>query len=298
MPVLTPTGLTTVGQAPIVLSTGALARYPLNKKYKFATKKIEFADFSRQTFAQLAYPLGSWVLTLNLLQDSEANDWFDFWRTNALGGYAPFTFADPSDNLLQYSEQQETNSVWAVGASTVVSSSAVADPFGLASGRVRVMDCVSTGNYLVQNVSIAPGGTGNSRTAGITFTASFYGQFVSGGPSSIWLQIDDGIISETAHTVCNLTSSWQRFSVKHTFAPSNPSTQVRVSLYNNSSSGNLNIFGHQLEVAGTTSLYKKTTAYCGSHPVCYFATDEFDHQVTEYNVNNITQLTIEEANAN
>src|SRR5579871_4163227 len=152
-----------MSQAPIILSSGALARYPLARKEKFSTRKIEFADFSRQTFAQLANPLSQWVLNLDLLQDQEVSDWRQFFR-DCQGGANSFAFIDPWDNLLQYSEALE-NAVWAMTNCSAAPDASAADIFGLQSSRARLVTFTASGTSagISQTIPIIPAGYGNSR---------------------------------------------------------------------------------------------------------------------------------------
>lgn len=281
-------------QAPLIMVPGSLARYPLSRKFEFATRTVKFADFSRQTFAQLANPLGAWVLNLSLLQDQEVADWMNFYET-AQGAATPFTFVDPWDNLLLYSEQQE-NSPWVVGGGgtiSVASSSAVADPFGVVSGRVRLMT-VSVLGFYEQLVSVLPGGSGNSRKNGMTLTFSTY-VMSSGSSPNFNIQIQSSSGTQTFTKAVVPSGSWQRVSLTAQFANTNADPQVDVAFTNFSGTGSVYIFGSQLEAAGLASGYKQTSTYCGVHK-CFFATDEFDHQASEFNVNTISQLTFEESN--
>lgn len=280
-------------QAPLVLETGALARYPLSTKEVFSTRTNKFADFSRQTFAQLANPLSQWVINLQLLKDSEASDWKDLFEATQ-GAYAPFTFIDPWDNLLQYSEQQETSPWASVGGIAVTQASgAIVDPFGRFSQRPRLLTISNTGTALLeQTVNVLPGGTGNSRTAGLTLTASIYA-YLTAGSLPFSLAINDG--AGASSVTVTPTTSWQRFAVTRRSVSTNTSTNVTIELNNFSSTGGVYIFGVQLEAAGAMSDYKTTTSYCGFHPTCYFQTDEQDRQAVEFGVNT-TQLVIEESN--
>jgi hypothetical protein len=471
-------------QAPLILTTGAIARYPLGKKYQFATKTVQFADFSRQTAAQLANPLGQWVLALSLLQDSEANDWLDFFKLQQ-GMFSPFSFVDPSDNLFAFSEAFE-NSIWnngglsvgknyalqsqsigvspwttsesggaslptvtqnisspvapdgtqtatqiAFGATTgsesisvyqpsitppVVASmpftysiflrasasttiliiiedqsgavigtqtvslttswqrfsvsgtsgggatsltifinqtnsqsaktvyswgaqieygtvvsdytltttsanaiqvadpfwtqavSAVGASFGLNSGlpkrgRQIVQTASGSGNDIFQQIGIAPGGSGNSRTFGMQFTLSVWLKSGSSSPQvDLFLEDTYGSLGLGSESVFEAgptpTSSWVRSSQTGRFSVSNPASGIFAGFLVPSSSQGTTfyMFGAQLEAAGTMSKYKDMqTSYCGFHPKCFFQTDEFDQNVSEFNVNSL-QLVIEESN--
>lgn len=304
--------------APLILaSTGAIARYPLARKFKYATRTNQFADFSRQTFSQLAAPLGSWVVNLSLLQDHEVQDWRDFHEA-MLGAATPFMFIDPSDNLLQYTELLETSSAWTASKCFVAANTQMSDIFGIISGRPRTITVNNTTGSIIQSIAIPPSGYGNSRTAGLTVTASIFansdggyygsgygtgamGRMVFGegagptGPAFV-LSVDDGA-SEIASTICdpNAFSGWQRFSVTHTFAVTNPNQQIRFVLNGFSLVGPLQVMGAQLELEGVMTPYKRRSAYCGVHPRCYFVGDELDDSHALFNQHTLT-LTIEESN--
>ena len=281
-------------QSPILLSSGSIARYPLSTKETFRTLVNKFADDSRQTAALRAFPLSQWVVNLTMLQDSEASDWKDLFEA-VLAGYAPFSFIDPWDNLLQYSEQQET-SPWAATSLSAVATSAIADPFGAtASGRIREVTVTTFGTAtLNQSVAILPAGTGASRSKGLTLTASIWVQQVAPGGPAFSLVLTDTSSSESSSKVVTPTGAWQRVSVTHTFSQNNIATGVSFALNSFSANGSVYVFGAQLEVEGTPSGYKSTTTYCGYHPKCFFQTDEMDRQASEFNQNTV-QLVIEES---
>src|SRR5579872_6300649 len=107
-----------INQFPIVLSTGAIARYPMARQRRYSTKQVDFADFSRQAAPLLSTPLMNWDITLSQLTDAEFADINQFFDQQQ-GSNGTFTFVDPWDNLLQYSETFE-NSAWQLGAGTFV----------------------------------------------------------------------------------------------------------------------------------------------------------------------------------
>ena len=136
-------------QAPLSLGTGSVARYPLARKGAFITRTTKFADQSRQTFAQLNSPLSQWVIQMDLLTDAERSDWWNFHQS-VQGAYAPFVFVDPSDNLLQFSEQQELLP-WNFTGVIAAPDFGDADPFGLSIGRPRGLT-VSPGSAISRRV--------------------------------------------------------------------------------------------------------------------------------------------------
>lgn len=283
MPIIAPNppSLTPLLQAPVVLSTGAIARYPLQRKLSFATRKIEFADFSRQTFPQIYPELGRWDLNMQLMQDSEVADWRNLWEATLAGDY-PFSFIDPASNLLAYSEALE-NAVWenfsgnmVVGqnyllnsqdfsqsswlpggetSSPVVTPNSQIAPDGRMTASAIAFPAVPTGEF----AAITQNGTGIPGTPSMTLTFSLWMR-VASGTGTINIEVSDNV-SQSTTVVCNLTSSWQRFSASISFN-STPGPNVSVQIISPQNSAALTVWawGAQLEYGPIPSDYSVTTA--------------------------------------
>jgi hypothetical protein len=267
-------------QAPLVMaSTGAIARYPMGRKPKFATKLNVFSDFTTQAFSQLANPLSSWALNLALLRDDEAEDWIEF-QDAVKGQGSLFTFADPWANLLTWTEEFE-NAAWIKGGGLVVGKNYVTHSEDFSASDWVKGNNGGTGNPVVTpNFTAAP--DGNITASKIAFPAAGTGNpeifqiptmpAVDGSSTftySVWLKTDTtGSISMSVgdnvsqgNTASqSLTATWQRFQVTVTFSSSASST-VSAVLFNPASSGAINVYawGAQLQYGSTPSDYTKTT---------------------------------------
>lgn len=267
-------------QFPVVLSTGAIARYPMARQRRYATKQIDFADFSRQTAPLLNSPLMNWDITLSQLTDAEfaaIAQFFDLQK----GSYGTFTFVDPWDNLLQYSEQFG-NAAWNIGSNMLIGQNYLANsqdfenwslsntgssnpsvtpdaqtaPDGTTTADTIAFPSVpnTTGdNSYIYNKSTPP------TTASMTFTFSVWLR-VASGTASINIEAND-FVSQSSTTTCNLTTSWQRFYTTVTFN-SSPSGNVFGVIVNpqNSAAVSVGAWGAQLEYGAAPSDYTATTA--------------------------------------
>src|SRR5579885_1623107 len=270
-------------QCPILLSTGAIARYPLGRKSAYATRLTQFADRSVQSFSAIANPLGSWALNLSMLPNSEAQDWIEFFA--AMKGQGnPFIFADPWDNLLSWTEEFE-NSVWQKGSGLLIGKN-----YLLNSENLSVSPWTSAGNggtapTVTPNFATAPdgnltasklafaGATGSqtpavfqsatiSQNASMTFTFSIWLKTDTTGSIKIVVQGGSPLQVGTSVT-CSLTNQWQRFSAKLTFNSTPGNSTVQVNIFQDSSVGaaiNVYAWGAQLEYGSVPSDYTKTTS--------------------------------------
>lgn len=78
------------------LKTGAVTQYPAQRMVTFSTVALQFVDGSEQRFRSYSAPLHQWVVQLNLLDQSELQNFQEFFRTMA-GSAEDFSFTDPWD---------------------------------------------------------------------------------------------------------------------------------------------------------------------------------------------------------
>lgn len=272
-----------IQQAPIVLSTGAVARYPQRSRTNYATRAIKFADFSRQTFSQLANPLSSFDINLSMLQDSERSDWFDFFQSQ-VGGAQPFVFAEAGENLLYYSEQFE-NAVWIPSSANIfVGNNYLLNSQQFTAASWTVSNTGASNPTVTDNAATAPDGTSTAASVAFpsvpntpgdgsflfqnatvpatqsqSFTFSVWLR-VASGTGSIQIVAEDSPVSQSSTTTCSLTTTWQRFSVTVNFNSSSNS-QVRALIQNpsNSSAVTVQAWGAQVEYGPVVSDYTATT---------------------------------------
>ncbi len=76
------------------LKTGAVMQYPAQRGVAFSTTALQFVDGSEQRFCNYQAPLYRWVIQLNLLDQSELQEFQEFFRTIA-GPAGNFAFTDP-----------------------------------------------------------------------------------------------------------------------------------------------------------------------------------------------------------
>jgi hypothetical protein len=77
---------------PTLLKTGAVAQYPLSRAVSLATQSVRFLDGSQQTYQLTGAGLRSWIVSLDLLDESELSAVIAFADEIGTG---TFTFTDP-----------------------------------------------------------------------------------------------------------------------------------------------------------------------------------------------------------
>lgn len=82
-----------------VLSTGAVAQYPLSFRTTFQTEILKFVDGSEQRYANQATPVRSWVIQLDRLNEGELAALRQFYRLQG-GLTGTFGFTDPASGTV------------------------------------------------------------------------------------------------------------------------------------------------------------------------------------------------------
>lgn len=259
-------------QFPLILSTGAIARYPLARQRMYSTKQIDFADFSRQTASLLSNPLMTWDVTLSELTDQETaalSQFFDLQK----GSAGTFTFIDPWDNLLKYSEMFE-NSAWTLGAGMLVGSNYVLNSqrFDQASwtpqtGVTVTPNTVAAPDGTTTADTIAYNGTGSSGGLRMVATAQGAGNTPTSGMPvtfSIWLKVASGtqnlsIGNNFSSSNITVTTAWQRFQISGSGNGSGFLQALISSVSADNSSFSVFAWGAQLEFGNAASDYTPTT---------------------------------------
>jgi hypothetical protein len=91
-----------------ILSTGAVLQYPANKTYGFSTQVLRFVDGSEQRFCDYPQLLHRWIVSLDLLNETEMNALREFFRIQE-GASGQFSFTDPWDGIQYLSCSLETD---------------------------------------------------------------------------------------------------------------------------------------------------------------------------------------------
>jgi hypothetical protein len=109
------------------LSTGSVAQYPIQKRRAMRTVVNEAADGSQYKLADATAPAVEWTLAFQTLTDGERDAMISLFG-NVEGQLGSFTFLDPTDNLLVWSEDL-TQTAWTHNSFLTVATG-VADPNG------------------------------------------------------------------------------------------------------------------------------------------------------------------------
>ena len=99
------------------LKTGAVAQYPATKTNQFASFVVRFLDGADQRYRQFPASLRSWVIKLDMLDETELNSLEQFFVAQE-GSFGTFSFVDPwtqatvtncslDQDTLQYAVQGE-----------------------------------------------------------------------------------------------------------------------------------------------------------------------------------------------
>ena len=80
------------------LKTNAVAQFPTRQETTFATEVLQFIDGSEQRFRQFGRAVRRWMISLDVLDESEIAAIQDFHLSH-LGSFGSFSFYDPWDEV-------------------------------------------------------------------------------------------------------------------------------------------------------------------------------------------------------
>lgn len=226
------------------LESGAMGQYPLRRVRRLRTVRNQMADGREVRLADAAAIVTEWRLEAAWLTDGELERLAAFFEA-VEGRLHTFTFLDPADNLLRWSEDLE-ESVWEKGPLVTVAGG-VADPFGGMRGW-RVAN-----GSLAQRLMVPEW---------FYYTVSVYARCDGGGV----LRLLRG--SQSAQR--RLTPEWKRLS----FASQSDGTAESVRFGVETEPGAaVEIYGLQVEPQIAASAYKRTGQRGGVYPNARLAED-------------------------
>jgi phage-related protein len=79
------------------LKTGAVMQYPATKSIDYRNQVLRFLDGAEQRYRDCKSALHTWVVRLDLLDETEMNSLEQFFLSRQ-GVYGSFSFVDPWDN--------------------------------------------------------------------------------------------------------------------------------------------------------------------------------------------------------
>jgi hypothetical protein len=231
------------------LLTGASSQYPIQKRRRMRTIRNQCLD-GREI--KLADPMASsieWQLKYQELVDAEIASLLDFF-VSAEGTLGTFTFLDPTDNLLAWSEKFD-EAAWQQDP-LLQMSSGVSDPMG-STAAFHVVNPTATPLRLRQTLNV-PGG--------YYYSLSVWAR--SGQPGEISLLRGN----ESARR--DAGPNWNRL----VYAANSGSSESSVSFGIEIAPGAaIDLYGAQAEAQIGASPYKKTKSAGGVYPATRFRDD-------------------------
>ena len=235
------------------LSIGSLAQYPVVRRWRKATAANEMQDGSTITMAATMRPRVSWDLRFQGLTSAEWESIKSLF-TAAKGRYGAFTFLDPMDNLLSWSEDF-TAPPWDTDPLLAVSER-IADPFG-GSNASRLTNGGQTAQRLTQSLAAPP-----------WFHYCFSIYLRSDAPCTAAL-IQSATAAEVATNI-PVATSWRRALISSALDAHDDAIRFGLEIPVGTS---LFAFGAQLEPQPAAGSYKKKLDRTGVYPNSRFDQD-------------------------
>jgi hypothetical protein len=227
------------------LASGALCQFPIKKRRLARTITNFLRDGSRIRLADDDAATTEWELTFEELTDVEASTLQDFFLSNE-GRLGTFTFLDPTDNLLTWSEQLD-EVVWE--KSPLVTVTAIEER----AGAFQIQNRGAAAANIVQTLDV---------------------------PESYWYSLSLFARSGTVSLLRNATkahysvgSDWRRLVFSTASESASETVLFGLELQPGAS---IDVFGLQVEAQPGPSTYKKTTSRCGIYPNARFNDDALE----------------------
>lgn len=235
------------------LSTGSTGQYPIGKRRASRTVINQAADGARYKLEDANAAAVEWTLVFQTLTDAERNA-LTALHTSTEGRLGSFTFLDPTDNLLLWSEDL-TQTAW-VGNSQLAVTTGVADPNG--GTRANRISNNGAGNLAIQQSINAPGW--------YRYAFGLQARIASGGAITL--------IRSTATTSASQTyaigPAWTPLLLSGALAGTDAAVTFGIQL---SPGVSADVYGIQVEAQAGVSGYKATTSRGGVYPAARFVDD-------------------------
>ena len=240
------------------LSTGAVGQYPIQKRRLTRTVVNEAADGARFKLADANAAVVEWSLSFQTLTDNERDALTQF-HGSVEGSLGNFTFLDPTDNLLCWSEKLD-EAVWERNLLLMVTVG-VADPHGGTNAN-RITN-TGAGPLAIQQVINGPG----------WYEYAFSLQARSGLAQQLTLIRSTATASQSS--AYQIGPDWTPILLSGKFAGTDPSVTFAIQLQ---PGGSADLYAIQVEAQIGASGYKKTLSSCGVYPNARFLDDALDVQ--------------------
>jgi len=250
------------------LASGATVQFPLRRTSRWRTIATETADGRRIKAADDRSPMVAWRCVYRALSDQEIQQIKELFRSCG-GRLLEFTFADPNENLLKWSEDFSKASWERPPWGTVEPGGA--DPLG-GQGAWRLTNSGATPARFGQRVAI-PG------YYVCTFTLYVRSDTVG------WIRLARTADGAEEYTDVRVDAAWKRAAWRTQLTVAGEASVFACEL---EAGQTVEVFGAQVEAQPHPSEYKRTFSRCGLYSQCRFAQDEIqivcqgpnDHDVT------------------
>ncbi|MCU1325537.1 MAG: hypothetical protein JWN34_907, partial [Bryobacterales bacterium] len=230
------------------LDNGCLVQLPLQRRFVWRALTNQLENGERISLPDPGTGRVEWKLAYRELSGSEAGNLDAFFR-NARGAFGTFAFADPSANLLGWSEDL-LRPDWERGL--LAATSGRAGPDG-ASTAVMLRNPVDATQALAQSIAL-PG----------SYTTCF----------SVWLRSDNPAEVTLRHgsaaQLVTTTTAWRRFFIAGPL-PGEDNAPYSIELLPGQAA---EVWGLQVEAGAWPSQYCPTKAASGLYERTSFAADE------------------------
>ncbi len=236
------------------LSTGSIAQYPIKKRRAVRTVVNEAADGTQYKLADTTFPAVEWTLGFQTLTDTERDALLTLMG-NVEGQLGSFTFLDPTDNLLVWSEDL-TQTAWANNSLLTVATG-VADPNGGTSA--NTLSNTGSGALPIEQIINGPG----------WFHYAFSMQARS--DQNQQLTLTQSTASGSQSKAFNIGPNWTPLLLSAQLGGTDESVTFAIQLQ---PGGSADLYAIQVEAQAGASGYKMTTSSSGVYPLARLLSDE------------------------
>ena len=231
------------------LSSGATGQFPIKRQRQARTVVNQTCQSYSIKLADAGAATTEWHLAFDELTDQELAALEALFQASE-GRLTSFTFVDPTDNLLAWSEQQD-QPIWQADPLLTLTGN-MQDPFG---GNAAFAIANSGGAVQVLQQSIdAP--------ASLYYCLSVYAR--SDQSTRLWL------VRESETEARSIGTDWRRLTSAGQLTSESEAVSFGVAL---DPGGIVQVFGIQVEAQPGASLYKKTAERGGVYPNARFRDD-------------------------
>jgi hypothetical protein len=235
------------------LSTGVVSQLPVSRRTTLRTITNTLPSGDNIRMSDPGSAAIAWQLQYSNLTDAEFLSLETLFQATE-GKLTTFTFLDPMDNLLNWSEDW-TNAVWAADPLMQVSAG-IADPLG-GTGAVQLTNTAQTTQRIVQGIA---------GPSWFQYCCSIYVR--SNAPSAI--QILFSATGQESLRQVQTGSSWTRAIMAGSLSLQESGISFGLQL---PAGASIVAFGAQAEPQPAAGYYKKTTNQAGVYPKTRFDSD-------------------------